>query len=293
MNIAFYNAWHNGDLHVSRTFIRYIINNIKASSYYYLHNNPQKTLQDIPNLIQTPYSFNRQDKQGHFRRGNDVYINTWYCSYNNEYLNNNEMTIFVLFKIFKRSLKELFDHDILEDPLFFLPKIDYTKFNVASINKFIETDLRKKILICNNNVESGQSENFDFDPIIKTLSDQYPDILFVITNMKEHIQKNNVIYCQDIIPYTNNLNEISYLSKFCRIIVGRLSGPQSFSGVQDNLLDPNKKIITFLRIGINGYTFGDGSFGVTSLLPEGERAKFIHTDNFEFDNIVNVIKGEL
>jgi len=293
MNIAFYNAWHNGDLHVSRTFIRYVIENIKVSSYHYLHNNPRKILQDIPNLQQEKYVFNISNKQGYFKMGDNVYINTWYCSYNNEYLRNKEMTIFVLFNIFKRTLKEVFNHDMLNDPLFFLPKIDYSKFNIDSINKFLTIDKRKKILICNNEVESGQSENFNFDPVIKTLADQYPDILFLISNMKEHIQKNNIIYCNNIMSHTSNLNEISYLSKFCNIIVGRLSGPQSFSTVHDNLLDPNKKFITFIRTGINGYMFGDGSFGVTSVLPEGKRAKFIHTDNFEFENIVNVIKGEI
>ena len=293
MNIYFYNAWHNGDLHVSRTFVRYMMENIKADNYFYMHNNAPKILQDILELRQAPYSLNRQNKDGYFSRGNDIYINTWYCSYNNEYLNNNEMTIFVLINIFKRTLKEVFNHDILNDPLYFLPIIDYTKFNVSRINNLVETDMRKKVLICNNDVDSGQSENFNFDNVIKTLSNEFPDILFIISNIKEPIKKNNVMYCKDIIPYPNNLSEISYLSKFCSVIVGRLSGPQTFSTVQDNLLDPKKKIITFIKKEINGYFFGDGSFGVTSLLPEGDRASYIYSNNFEIDNIFEVIRKEL
>jgi len=293
MNIYFYNAWHNGDLHVSRTFVRYIMENIKAENYFYMHNNSPTVLQDIPNLHQQPYSLNIQNKHGYFKRGNDVYINTWYCSYNNEYLNNNEMTIFVLINIFKRTLKELFGHEILNNPLYFLPRIDYTKFNVFKVDDLVAIDTRKKVLICNNTADSGQSENFDFDPVIETISNQYPDILFIISNKKRYIEKGNVRYCEDIIPYPNNLNEISYLSKFCSVIVGRLSGPQTFSAIQDNFLDSKKKIITFVKTGINGYTFGDGSFGVTSLLPEGQRATFIHSDNFRFENIVNTISGEL
>jgi hypothetical protein len=267
--------------------------NIKADHYFYLHNNSQKVLQDILNLRQQPYYLNRQNKEGYFKRGNDIYINTWYCSYNNQYLSNSEMTIFVLINIFKRTLKELFNHDMLDDPLYFLPKIDYTKYNVTKVNNLITTDTRKKVLVCNNTVDSGQSENFDFDDIIKIISNEFPDTLFIVTNMKNPINKFNVMYCKDIIPYSNNLNEISYLSKFCSVIIGRLSGPQTFSSVQDNLLDPKKKIITFIRKEINGYFFGDGSFGVTSILPEGERASYIHSNNFEPNNILEVIRKEL
>lgn len=300
MNIFFYNAWHNGDLHVSRTFIKYIIENIKDNTYYYCHSNMPKILQDIENLNQIPFSniINKNSKEGYFKNGEDYYINTWYGSYNFQYLMHQEMTTFVLFNIFKRTLKEIFRHQILNDPLYFLPKIDYSKFDVKDIDDFILKDNRKKVLICNNTVESGQCENFGFDIIIRKLSTDYPNILFIVSNIFRDyvIERDNVIYCNAILPniHDNNLNEISYLSKFCDVIVGRYSGPCSFAGTYENFLDPNKTFINFIRSGMpNGYSYGDGSFGVTSLIPQGKRAKFVCSGNFKQRNVIDVIKGEL
>ena len=155
MNIFFYNAWHNGDLHVSRTFVKYIMENIPALNYYYCHSNIPKILTDIENLKSIPFGLiNKNSKVGHFKNGNDIYINTWYGAYNFQYLMKHEMSIFVLYNIFKRTLRELFKHKILDDPLYFLPKIDYSKFDVKDVDDFILKDNRKKILICNNGVES-------------------------------------------------------------------------------------------------------------------------------------------
>jgi hypothetical protein len=301
MNIFFYNAWHNGDLHVSRTFIRYILENIKADSYNYLHSNSTKILQDIVNLNQLPFKneiIDKNSQDGYLKKNQNYYINTWYGSYNFDYLRNKEMNIFVLFNIFKRTLKELFDHEILNDPLYFLPKIDYTKFDIKNVDNFILKDKRRKVLICNNNVDSGQSENFSFDPIIEKLSKDYPNILFIVSNIfKDHIiEKNNIFYCNRLCSniYDNNLNEIGYLSKFCDVVVGRYSGPQSFAGTYENFLDTSKTFINFVKGGSpNGYDYGDCSFGITSILPKENRAKFVSSKNFATNDIINVIKGEL
>jgi hypothetical protein len=42
-----------------------------------------------------------------------------------------------------------------------------------------------------------------------------------------------------------DLNEISYLSKFCDIIVGKNSGPYIYCMTEENINDPNKTIIVF------------------------------------------------
>jgi len=298
MNIYFYNAWHNGDLHVSRTFVRYIMENIKAKNYYYCHSNSKKILSDIENLKQIPFDcINKNDERGYFMQSDqDYYINTWYGSYDFSYLNNQELNLYTLFNIFKRTLKELFNHKILNDPIFFLPKVDFTKFDVRDIDNFILKDNRKKVLICNNEVDSGQSENFDFNPIIKRLSDEYPNILFIITNVIDNnlIEKDNIVYCRNIINSNDNdLNEIGYLSKFCDIVVGRYSGPYTFATTYETLLDPNKIFINFVNKKTRTYNYGDGSFGISAFLPEGKRTKFVTSSNFSESNIINVIKGEL
>lgn len=301
MNIYFYNAWHNGDLHVSRSFVRYIMKHIKADSYNYYHPNLNKILQDIDGLNQIPFkksNIDLNDGRGYFKKGNDYYINTWYGSYDFKYLFGEDMTIFCLYNIFKKTLKELFKFNIDPDPVKFFAKIDYSKFDVKDIDDFILKDNRKKVLICNNTVESFQSNNFDFNPIIRDLADKQPNILFVITNIMNNVilEKDNIIYCNTILPkiYDNNLNEISYISRFCDIIVGRYSGPQSFAGTYDNYLDPTKTFISFVTLGKpNRYGYGDCSFGSSLLLPQEKRAKFVYSGNFKSKSIINIIEGEL
>ena len=131
--------------------------------------------------------------------------------YNFQYLMKHEMSIFVLYNIFKRTLRELFKHKILDDPLYFLPKIDYSKFDVKDVDDFILKDNRKKILICNNGVESGQSVNFDFDPIILSLANMYPDFLFIITNIiKDRVLERSFIREIDSLDIVYNLSRSNF-----------------------------------------------------------------------------------
>jgi len=48
--IIFHNRVHKGDLFVSKEFVRYIINNVKANNYIYYHKWSNKLLKDIDNL---------------------------------------------------------------------------------------------------------------------------------------------------------------------------------------------------------------------------------------------------
>jgi hypothetical protein len=57
---------------------------------------------------------------------------------------------------------------------------------------------------------------------------------------------DNVVFTNDIIKSNEcDLNEISYLSTFCDIIVGRNSGPFCFASTKNNLKDPNKTFYAF------------------------------------------------
>ncbi len=83
MNIIFCNAFHNGDIHYSRTFISNIINDISEIypdiKFFYYHNNPKELLLDIEKLA---YIKAQPQSQTTIRRrfivqGEDIYINTW------------------------------------------------------------------------------------------------------------------------------------------------------------------------------------------------------------------------
>jgi len=284
-----------GDIHVSRTFIKHIISTNYQETYIYFHDNPPKLLQDI-NFLQSVKSNDKEvkDKRGFYKNETTIYLNTWYNAHDSEFIKPHGITIHTLYHIFKKSLKNGLDQDLNHDPLYFLPEINFESFEINDIKKFVLNDKRKKVLISNNIVESSQCKNFSFYPIVEKLAEQFKDVLFIVTNkMKKEplYTKDNITHFYKIANINDNdLNEIGYLSTFCDVIVGRFSGPQSFSYVKENLLNPSK---TFITITDGNKYFKDTSFGVTDLVPKHERAKFIHYTGIDENEIVKVIGREL
>ena len=89
-------------------------------------------------------------------------------------------------------------------------------------------------------------KNMNFEWIIHSLSVTYPDISFIVSN-KTHVNANNVFMASDILGDCGgcDLNEISYLSQSCAVIMGRYSGPHTFTYIKQNLLNSEKKMISF------------------------------------------------
>lgn len=239
--IIFYNFWHCGDIHVSRSFIRYIVENIPSKEYIYHHVNSFKLLQDISNL---QYIFQRLPEKykwkGWWLDGKTLWCNTWYNAYNQQEFQG--CTIQTLFKIFKRGLKETINYDLPGNPIDYLPEINHSYFPIPNLFNFSET-----VLISNCDVLSGQSNNFDFNPIINYLSEKFPRITFLITNRNgPNLSLPNVYYFQDLFKIKDcDLNEISYISTKIPIIIGRNSGPHTFCFTKENLMNPDKHFVCF------------------------------------------------
>jgi hypothetical protein len=135
----------------------------------------------------------------------------------------------------------------------YIPSIDYSKFDISRITSYMTAyKSKRKIFIGNNDCKSSQSDNnINFDYIIKRLTETYTDILFFVSN-QTGIKKNNLFYIKDLLSrdIENDLNECSYVSTFCDVIIGRYSGPSTFSYVKDNLYK-NKKFIMLVNENMN------------------------------------------
>lgn len=281
--IVFYNFYHKGDIFVSRSFVSFIIDHIPSNEYIYYHLNGSKILKDLPilkySLLNLPEDYRYK---GWHLENNTLYCNTWYNAFNQEEFNG--CTIQTLFNIFRRGLKETINYDLPGEPINYLPVIDYTYYKLDGIMKFLRDEQRlNTILIANNDVWSGQSENFDFSPIINYISEIFPQIIFVITN-KDHriIERKNIYYAQNIIKVPgddDNLNEISYLSEYCDIIIGRNSGPHTFCFTKENLFNPLKTFICFSH----------ESFGIISFV----KAEMICNQNYTIGNVTSIIEDTI
>jgi hypothetical protein len=247
-NLVFYNHWQNGDIHVSREFVKFFIDHIPSRNYIYLNHKSPELLKDIPQL--------RVEEEGLIYLDNDspfmwnlhtgtLCLNTWY-GVSPVFKDTASCTIDTLYHLFNTHLNKIFNTNI--NPLKlpdFIPSIDYSYFKIEGIKKYLSLNKNPRILICNGAVVSKQSKNFSFNDIVKTIAVNYPSVDFIMTE-KFLSQQDNILFTDDIIAKDgNDLNEISYLSKWCDSIIGRSSGPYIYSMVKENLMNPEKTFVCF------------------------------------------------
>lgn len=248
-NLVFYNHWQNGDIHVSRAFIKLIIDNIQAENYIYVHNKSEELLKDISNLKICKEGINYLDNDSprmwnlHTRT---LCLNTWYgvsCSFKD----TSTCTIDTLFDLFNDHVKSITNGGYIDVKNLknLVPKVDYSKYDIKNIKDYVKASKSKKILVCNGDVVSKQSKNFSFNNVIQEISINYPNVDFILTEkFKTNIK--NIKFTSDIIGKNNtDLNEIGFLSTFCDVIVGRSSGPYIYSMVEENLFDKKKTFLCF------------------------------------------------
>lgn len=279
---------HNGDLHYYREFIKDIINRTKFDEYYFLEKgDSSKLLSDIPKLKFDKLNLNCKLNLTYYKINEDVYINIHYIRTNFYYYNINVNEIPT-----QKSLLNVYCkyYNIIYNKLglnmynddYYIPEIDYSKFYLENINNYISENNKFKILICNGNALSNQSSNkIDWNYIIDNLSEKYTEDDFILTE-KIDLIKNNVLFTDDLISEKYpDLNEISYLSTFCNINIGKASGPYCFTITKNNYNDIYK---TFIAI-TSTYIYGFYS--------EFSKADRILINNFDQQNILNVIDDEI
>lgn len=231
------------------------------STFEYWHFNHPKVNLDlqIP-LVNTPHNL---DKNAHYIwEGEVVGINTWIGVWDDIFNKHQGVNMQSLYESWG-NIFDKFDLKLREDPESYLPRIDYSFFNLKNIDKYVSVP-RKRILFCNGKPMSGQSFDSDMGDIINSFAEKNPDIDFICTQ-KFATKALNVLFTDDIIndrqefftgikPYwfdkpmnICDLNEISYLSTKCDAIVGKNSGPFVFCETYDNLKDESKVIVSFCK----------------------------------------------
>lgn len=245
--ILFFNYYHNGDIHVSREFVKDILKKTETEVSVYHHPNSDKLLLDINNLIiKKDFLDESGEKLNNsklfYENDNFMFINTWFhidfgCRMYG-------CTLEALYSNFSYIYEQMGIE--LEKIEYYIPKIDFSKYNVDRIDDFF-SDVKKYdkyIFISNGPVKSNQSDNVNLNDYIKHLSNVYKNCLFILSeNVEDGVISDNVILSSDIIKLDsrNDLVENSYLSTKCDMIVGRHSGPYTYSMIQQNILSDKKQ----------------------------------------------------
>jgi hypothetical protein len=265
-NLYFFNfKAHNGDLHYNREFVKDIINKIDCDEYYLLQNMSEKLLLDIDKLKFGQLNNNCFINETTYIINNDIYINIhpgrniierMIISQNehNE-IYGGALSLDYYYQIFSIIYNKL---NIKISGIYqYIPDINYSKFEISNINNYIENNHKHKILICNGDCHNTHSSNdIDFLYITEKLSEKYTSIDFILTK-KIDIEKENIIFTDDLIKADfPDLNEISYLSKFCDIIIGKASGPYCFTITKENIKNKNKSYIFITKEYFGGWLDG-------------------------------------
>jgi hypothetical protein len=219
MSILFYNTKHYGDCFVSRSFIKDFVNKTNEKVYY-AHNHKKNYLFNDINLIEvdttvdiSPYKF---------------IFDTWYATENHKYFDKTGCTLQTLYKIFLDVYNKL--GIPLSNISDYIPTIDYSKYGMNDCERN-----KNSVLVCTNKPLSSQSNSDDMSFFVNEMAKKMPEKTFFVTNDITNLEKrNNVFYTKDVLK-ENTLIELSWFSTQCSSIIGRSSGPYTFSLTKKNL----------------------------------------------------------
>ena len=246
-SVIFYNHFGAGDVFESREFVKGWMKLVEAKEYFYAHGKHPRILLDIPELKYMEVDERMQPMEAvDLDKDNNLLVNTWIGRDGGYVLPGIGCTVEELLKMHNSMLKSWGYEKLKGKPIDYIPDIDYSKYDIGSIEEFMRLHPEDKVLIDNGRVQSMQANNFEMGEIILTLADKYPDKCFIVTHPIYLLKPN--IYCTDDIISTKwgfDLNEISYISTFCSTLIGRNSGPHVFSQVKRNVMDSSKKLVSF------------------------------------------------
>lgn len=234
--VVFFNNCNNGDMHFSRQFVKYFASKFTLPCFVSHFRCPSLLRDTLPYIRENTESLLALPLTIH---NNTLYVNTW--------IGNNKHKWYILGKgcSLKGNYKmyEEYGNSLgisLPEEHEFIPEIDYSKYQIGNVNP----QNPKSIFFSNGSCLSRQGKNYDADELIIHLARKYKDCDFYVTQ-KINTDVKNVIDANSLFDTGghSNLNELSYLSTFCKIIVGRSSGPYSFAHTKENLLDSSKTFV--------------------------------------------------
>tara|TARA_B100002019_G_scaffold293350_1_gene320338 strand:- start:3024 stop:3980 length:957 start_codon:yes stop_codon:yes gene_type:complete len=277
--INFFSSFHTGDIFATKSFVKHVMEDLTDFDIGYYHSNHPKIMRDLNIKHRGDSNFGHSVR--FVEQENTLNINTWIGAYCPNYnpapphcqipgkgTNLNSLSC-VWQHIFDKINSFFGTSLVLKQKLEYIPTIDYSFFNTKNHKKFIEDrGETKKILFCNGIPMSGQSIPNDMSSVINHFAQKYPSYDFICTK-KISTSLSNVFFTDDIlvpddeivdvnVPWNDrmngicDLNEISYLSTHCNLIIGKQSGPFCYCITKENLMNPDKYIIAFSKTADDG-----------------------------------------
>jgi hypothetical protein len=281
-NIILYNHFHNGDIFYTRILINILLKYFNITFY---HNQQSPLFEDLPDVteiigIPSHYDIHNTNLENYI-------VNTWIGQKQMIYVSHQPIPGCSFINHFKlvSDICEFYNiklNNVLNEYLPSIVNVNLKSHN-SIVDKLEKLKLKYKliILVCDGNVNSGQSHNFSFSPIIERLSVNNPSCLFLSTNQHYPNNINVVTTYPQITETLPDLLQISLISNYCNIVIGRASGPVCFTHTKENFNDGNKTFISFTFNESEGIFYYEG------------KNKNIWSNNFIYDDMITIIQNEI
>jgi hypothetical protein len=209
------------------------MNQLKDCTFEYRHYNSLDTTND---LIASSNDFTNVPDNfiPYYKNQDTTYINAWIGHSNKRFIPSEFITLDTNYEMFKSTLNDLF-------PRINLPPSD--NFVPTHISRDVPEVKTPAVFMATGAVHSGQCIGYNYNTIVKSLSEDHPNVYFYITTNISDLPQN-VIYTGGFFGNKNcDLPENGVLSTKCKIIVGSGSGPFCFTCTRQNFFDKNKTMI--------------------------------------------------
>jgi len=286
-NIVFFNHWHYGDLFSTRGLVADIQRQLPEMRYGYAHGLSPLVTRDLVTINLSREKNNQIlagiDQRTRFAQSDDtIFVNTWVGAYEGmwEGLHPPFTAHYNIFTAMYELLNQHFNLNLQQSGSVwdYVPEIDYTKIDTSRVDRLLNEVSGSIYLVCNNQVMSLQSSMGFMEHTVDILARQYSSDTFIVTHGFSTSFPN--IKCTfDIFRLDNDLLEISYLSKFAKVIIGKNSGPYTYAHTKSNILDPGKKFVCFSHLESDILTHGmdcSAHFGFSNTTDDIEAAHVIN-----------------
>lgn len=238
-SIVFFSTAHNGDVFYSKEYVRFFAQQLGVKAYYSHFRCPS-----IVGDLRIPHmrvNTTRLHKESLHLENGVLYINTWIAQDNSKWNKETGCTLKNNHRMYTDHAARLGLSVSLPEEHRFIPDVDWKYYGVDGFS--LTTD--RNVMVSNGPALSGQTVNWDMAPVIIALAKKHPSSTFYVTHPFP-TDLNNIIDANKFFDYggaKSNLNELSKLSTYCDIIVGRPSGPYCFTHIKENLFDENKSFV--------------------------------------------------
>jgi hypothetical protein len=270
--IVFFNFWQNGDCFINKEYVRDIIQHFPEAEIDYAHKNHPNIVADLKcshvPLESLHSQLNMWIPIAHDEEKDVVYINTWVGCWIGKYLQHGEHANFTTLP---RVWKEVYDYlkIIMKDSYeYYHPQIHHEHFdNTHCIEYLNEIGHSSLIVFCNGQAMSKQSSMGNMEKIIELVADAFPKHNLFVTD-RVNVDRPNVKFSDDVLKGTvGNLNQISYISRFAKLIIGKNSGPFTYAHTRANMTNPHKTFMCFSHV-LEHCLMGEGEYLTNSFFSD-------------------------